>query len=296
MIIDAHHHLWDLERTPQPWMTAEHDAIARTFGPADMEPLLTACGVTQTVLVQGACTDDDTDYLFEVADVHAWIGAITAWVALDDPDACRRRLGELGTRPKLRGIRHLIHEEPDPHWIVRPSVLEGIALVEDAGLVLELPVVYPRHFGDVAELALRFPRLRIVIDHLGKPPFGTPDMSAWEAALRACAEYPNVLAKISGLNTAIPQRDWSATDLRHPLEVAVDCFGADRLMWGSDWPVALLNGSYERVLEASVTVLEEIVPDAAAAILNGTAVRVYRLDGIEGPSAPSTGEAHGRAH
>lgn len=293
MIIDAHHHLWDLLRTPQPWMTAEHDAIARTFAPDDLEPILTAHGVTRTVLVQGACLDDDTDYLFEVADRHAWIGAVTAWVELDDLDACRARLTELRTRSKLRGIRHLIHDEPDPHWIVRPAVLEGIALVEDAGLVLELPAVYPRHFDDVAELALHFPRLQIVIDHLGKPPIGTPDMPDWDTALRTCAAFPNVLAKISGLNTAMTHRDWTATDLVRPVEVAVECFGAERLMWGSDWPVSLLNGSYERVLEASVSVLEQVVGESAGTILSGTAARIYRLNG---PSQRSTGEEHGRAH
>jgi L-fuconolactonase len=295
VIIDAHHHLWNIERTPQPWMTAEHGAIARTFAPADLEPLLTTCGIAQTVLVQGACLDDDTDYLFEVAADHAWVGGITAWVALDDPSACRTRLTELGTRPKLRGIRHLIHDEPDPHWIVRPAVLEGIALVEDAGLVLELPIVFPRHFGDVDELALSFPRLRIVVDHLGKPPIGSAEMADWETALRVCAEHPNVVAKISGLNTAIARSDWSASDLRRPIEVAVDCFGSDRLMWGSDWPVSLLNGGYERVLEESVAALEEVARDGTAAILGDTARQIYRLDSIGNPS-PRSGEAHGRAH
>ena len=296
MIVDAHHHLWDLERTPQPWMSAEHDTIARTFGPAELEALLTTNGVTETVLVQGACLDTDTDYLFEVADTHQWIGAVTAWVALDDLERCRARLAQLQTHSKLRGIRHLIHEEADRHWIVRPEVLEGIALVEDADLVLELPVVYPDHFEHVGELAISFPRLQIVVDHLGKPPIGTPEMPAWENALRACAEHPNVLAKISGLNTAIPHRDWSADDLLRPLEVAVDCFGAERLMWGSDWPVALLNGSYERVLKASVAAVEQVAPDGVEAILRSTARRVYQFDDSEPPRAPSAGEAHGRAH
>ena len=175
-------------------------------------------------------------------------------------------------------------------------MLEGIALVEEAGLLLELPVVYPNHFGDVVGLARRFPRLLLVIDHLGKPPLGTPEMEGWETALRACAEHPNVVAKFSGLNTATPRRDWSASDLRRPLEVAVDCFGADRLMWGSDWPVSLLNGTYERVLAASIAALEQVAPDDVARILSGTARRVYQLDGSDGTSSLSPEEAHGRAH
>ena len=162
MIIDAHQHFWDLERTPQPWMTAAHEAIARAFAPSDLLPLLAACGIAQTVLVQGACLDDDTDYLFELADRARLDRRRHGVGRTRRPRGVRRRLGELRRHPKLRGIRHLIHDEPDPHWIVQPRVLEGIALVEEAGLLLELPVVYPNHFGDVAELALRFPRLVLV--------------------------------------------------------------------------------------------------------------------------------------
>ncbi len=267
MIVDAHHHFWNLERAPQPWMTAEHAAIARTFEPADLEPHLAAYGIERTVLVQGACSDDDTDYLLELAESHDRIGAVTAWVALDDPERCRERLDELVTWPKLRAIRHLIHDEPDPHWILRPPVLDSLALLEERGLLLELPAVFPRHLDDTAELALSFPELTIVIDHLGKPPIGTARMADWETLIRACANHPNVVAKVSGLNTAIPRAEWGADDLRRPVEVAVDCFGPARLMCGSDWPVALLNGTYDRVWETLVEAIESVAGDDAPLVL-----------------------------
>ena len=162
-----------------PWMRPAHAAIARTFEPADLRPLLDACGIDSTILVQAACTDADTDAMFEQADANAWIGAVTAWVDLTNPQRARARLDRLARRPKLRGIRHLIHEEDDPHWILREDVLESIALLEDRGLVLELVCVYPRHLGDVPELAQRFPDLTIVIDHLGKPPLLTARMADW---------------------------------------------------------------------------------------------------------------------
>lgn len=278
MTIDAHHHFWNLAQEPQSWMTAEHAAIARTFEPADLEPLLVESGIAGTVLVQAACTDSDTDAMFGHAREHAWIGAVVAWVDLLSPERTRARLDELGAEPKLRGIRHLIHDEADPHWILQPAVLESIALLEERELLLELPCVYPRHLGAVPELAARFPRLSIVIDHLGKPPIGTEEMGRWRSLARAAATPANVYAKISGLNTMLTRSDWSADDLRPAVEVAVDCFGPHRLLCGSDWPVALLNGDYRKVWRETVRVIEAVAPDDAERILAGTATQLYRLD------------------
>ena len=277
MIVDAHIHLWDEAHTPQPWMTAAEDAIARPFGPDDLEPLLVRNGVDAVVLVQGACLDSDTDAICAMAASRTWIAAVTAWLRLDDPDRARARLAELLERPKVRAVRHLIHGESDPHWIMRESVLESLALLEQEGVVLELPVVYPRHFDDVVELAKRFPRLVLVVDHLGKPPLENGDLRDWEGKLRACAEAPNVVGKLSGLNTTLTRHDWTADDFVSAAAVAVDAFGPDRIMCGSDWPVALLNGDYNRVWDAQCRVVAAVAPGEEVALLGGTASRIYRL-------------------
>ncbi len=214
MIVDAHHHFWNLDRESQPWMTDEHDAIRRTFGPADLEPLLERAGVGTTVLVQAACTDSDTDAMVEHAAERAWIGGVIAWIDLLSPERTRERLDELLRRPKLRGFRHLTHDESDPHWILRDQVLESLAVLEARQLILELPCVFPRHLGDVPELAASFPGLTIVIDHLGKPPLQTDEMGRWAEGLAAAASQPNVAAKISGLNTILASAEWDAGDLR----------------------------------------------------------------------------------
>jgi L-fuconolactonase len=289
VIVDAHHHLWNLEREALPWMTSGHEVIRRTFEPAELEPLLERAGVSRTVLVQAACTDSDTDFMFEHAARHAWIGGVIAWVDLLSPERARERLDELARHPKLRGIRHLIHDEPDPHWILREEVLESLALLEQRRLILELPCVHPRHLGDVPELAAGFPGLTIVIDHLGKPPLGSDDMPGWATALRAAAGHANVAAKISGLNTALAASDWGADDLCEAVEVALGAFGPDRLMCGSDWPVALLNGDYERVWRETVRVIEQLAPQHAGRLLSGTASRLYELDEAlaPAPGAPS---------
>jgi L-fuconolactonase len=285
VIVDAHHHFWNLEQEAMPWMTAEHDVIRRTFEPADLEPLLERAGVSRTVLVQAACSDSDTDFMFEHAAVHEWIGGVIAWVDLRSPARALERLDELRRQPKLRGIRHLIHDEPDPHWILRSDVLESLALLEQRRLILELPCVYPRHLGDVPELATRFPDLTIVIDHLGKPPLGSDEMGRWAEAMSAAAAHGNAVAKISGLNTALAASDWDADDLAGAVGVALEAFGPSRLMCGSDWPVALLNGDYERVWRETVRVISDCAPQHAEQLLSQNALRLYDLDGAMAPAA-----------
>ena len=289
MIVDAHHHFWNLDRQAMPWMTDDHAAIRRTFEPADLEPLLDRTGVGATVLVQAACSDLDTDSMFEHAAAYTWIGGVIAWIDLRSPDRTRERLDELMQQPKLRGFRHLIHDERDPHWILQDEVLESLALLEQRQLILELPCVFPRHLGDVPELAASLPGLTIVIDHLGKPPLGTAEMGEWAALLAAAASRSNVVAKISGLNTMLASPDWSARDLRDAVAVAVEHFGAHRLLCGSDWPVALLNGSYEKVWSETVRVVEDVAPADADRLLAGTALRLYDLERV--PAATLGGGA-----
>ena len=279
MIVDGHHHFWNLGRALQPWMTSDQAAIARTFEPEDLGPLLAEEGIATTILVQGACTDDYTDYLFEQAAATPWVGAVIAWVDLTDRNRTAARLDLLARHAKLRGIRHLIHNEADPHWILNPGVQAGIGLLEERGLILELPAEFPLHLSDVPDLARRFPALTIVIDHLAKPPIGTAGIATWEEQLRAAAAAPNVCAKVSGLNTALARVDWSAADFELPVRVAVEAFSARRLLVGSDWPVALLNGTYERVWGETVAAVRRVAPYDAEEILGSTARRLYRLDG-----------------
>jgi L-fuconolactonase len=288
MIVDAHVHLWDAAHTPQPWMTSEHASIARPFDPSDLHPLLERNGIDAVVLVQGASLDTDTDYLLSEAARHDSIAAVTAWLALDDPERARARLDELEAHRAFRAVRHLIHNEADPHWILRPAVLESLALLEERNVVLELPVVFPRHLADVPVIAERFPKLLIVIDHLGKPPIGREEMTTWQRDLRSAAASPNVLAKLSGLNTATDRRDWRVDDLLPACHAALDAFGPNRLMCGSDWPFALLNGDYDRVWTATSQVAEAIAGADANGLLGENAARVYRFTDVR---RTSTGES-----
>jgi L-fuconolactonase len=278
LIIDSHHHFWNPALIPQPWMTEEHRVIDRSFEPRDLEPLLAECGIAATVLVQSAASDVDTDYMFELVEDAEWVGAVTAWCPLDDVGVARSRLDELGKRPKLRGIRHLIHQEPDAHWLLRDEVQPALGLLEERGLLLELPAVFPDHLGDVPELARRYPGLTLVVDHLAKPPIGTAAIGPWQAMLERAAGCPNVVAKVSGLNTMVQRSDWDASDLEPVVSAAFVAFGPGRLLFGSDWPVALLNGSYQHVVRETVAAIRSVAGDDADAILGGNAARLYAVE------------------
>jgi L-fuconolactonase len=277
VIVDAHHHFWNPARISQGWMTREHEAINRAFEPPDLEPLLAALDVAATVLVQSAANDRDTDYMFELVDDVPWVGAVTAWCRLDDVGAARARLDALAPHPKLRGIRHLIHTEVDPHWLLRAEVQPALALLEERGLLLELPAVFPDHLGDVPELASRYPALTLVVDHLGKPPIGSVEMPVWQEQLERAAASSNVVAKVSGLNTMVPWPEWGAGDLEPAVRAALDAFGSERLLFGSDWPVALLNGSYEHVFVETTKAIRSVAGESADAILGGNALRLYAI-------------------
>jgi L-fuconolactonase len=283
MIVDSHQHFWDLGAVEYPWLVPAYGPIYRTFEPAELEPQLTAAGVDRTVLVQSANSFADTDAMLVAAAAHDWIGAVVGWVPLEDAAAAARALDERYLAdPVFKGIRHLNHDEADPDWLVRPAVLDGLEVLQARGLVYEVVAVYPLHLGHVPTLASALPDLAIVVDHLAKPPIRTGDLSAWKVDLRAAAAHPNVLAKVSGLNTTTADPDaWSGEDLVEAIGFAIEAFGVDRLMVGSDWPVAILAGDYAKVWAETRRAFDLLGLSTAerAALEGGTAARVYGIGG-----------------
>jgi L-fuconolactonase len=280
VIVDSHQHFWDLDKVDYPWLVPAYGPIYRTFTPAELEPQLLAAGVERTVLVQSANSYADTDAMLAQAAEHAFIGAVVGWLPLEDVDAAERALDAgYGADPWFKGVRHLNHEEPDPDWLVRPAVMDGLRLLQERGLVYEVVAVYPLHLEHVPRLARACPDLAIVIDHLAKPPIASGDYGDWKNDLRAAAEHPNVHAKISGLNTAADWERWSAADLEEPVGIAVEVFGPERLLFGSDWPVAMLAGDYARVWHETNAVLDRLALSDAdrLAILGGNAASLYAI-------------------
>jgi L-fuconolactonase len=228
-IVDAHLHVWDLDAGDYAWLGPQHGPLHRTFAPDEAERELAAAGVASAVLVQAEDSVADTRFLLDVARTHPWVHGVVGWVRLEAPDEAARQLDELAS-PALRGIRHLVHDDPRPDFLALDPVRRSLAEVAARGLAFDVPDAWPRHLDAVARLAADLPELLVVVDHLAKPPRGRADLDAWETSLRAVAERPNTVAKVSGLQAQ--GQPLTAEALRPVLHVALEAFGADRLMYG----------------------------------------------------------------
>lgn len=279
LTIDAHHHLWDPAARSYPWLAAAAPEINRAFSFEDLAPILQRQHVDGTVLVQAADTDADTDAMFAVAAAHPEVLGVVGYVPLERPEQAAERLSVLRQRPRFAGIRNLIHDQPDPEWLRRPDVGDGLRLLEESDVPFDLVTSLPRHLEQAAYLSGRFPDLRLVIDHLGKPPIKAGGASRWRAAIRQAAGNPRVFAKVSGLYPAVGDwRDHGPQDLRPCVDDALEAFGPDRLMMGSDWPVSVLAGGYAVVWQTLLEVLTGYGPEVAEPILGRTARTFYRLE------------------
>jgi L-fuconolactonase len=212
--------------------------------------------------------------MFEVAAAHDEIAGVVAWVPLDRPAQAAAALDRLAARPRFAGIRTLIHDQPDPDWLLRPPVGEGLALLEQRDIPFDVIAVLPRHLSHVPVLSERYPALRMVLDHLAHPPLGGQDTGQWRALITAAAENPLVHAKVSGL---YPPGLWDAGDIRGVVEFAFELFGPGRLMFGSDWPVAELGGGYFKVWTELSALFAQLPGPERDAVLGGTAARFYGL-------------------
>ncbi|MBQ1012624.1 amidohydrolase family protein [Micromonospora sp. M51] len=279
-IVDAHHHLWVRARHPQSWIDpVTMAAIDADFEPADLAPLARAAGVTATVVVQSIPSVAETVDLLGIAAEDTVIRGVVGWVDLTADDVAERldRLRSARGGERLVGIRHLVQSETDPAYLDRPDVRRGIAAVGAAGLVFDL-LVRQHQLPMAARLTRDLPEVSFVLDHLGKPALGRPEMAQWSRDLRSLAASPNTTAKLSGLVTEVPGSAWTPGDLRPAVEDALDAFGPDRLMFGSDWPVCLLASSYQRWVDTVAELLDGQDAADQASVWGATARRAYGLE------------------
>jgi len=275
--VDAHQHFWQRSRPfDYRWLDAAPLApIRRDYLPEDLEPHLRQTGVTCSVFVQTQHNLDENRWALELADRHPFVAGVVGWVDLPGPD-CEEQLLEMRRHPKFVGVRHVTQDEPDEDFIVRPDVLRGLAVLEKHGVPFDL-LFYVKHLRHAATLARRLSSLPLVIDHLAKPRVREGRTDDWLPHLKAAAAFPNVYCKLSGLVTEADWQGWTVDDLKPYVRTAVEMFGPERCMYGSDWPVCELAGSYERVHAALVEALGPLGEAEKAEILGGTARRFYRL-------------------
>ena len=278
--VDAHHHLWDPGRRAYPWMDESVAAIRRPFGVADLDAAAGPEGFQATIAVQAVSSVEETEELLDAAAAPGRVAGVVGWVDLADPEAAAT-MAALRARPggrSLVGVRHQVHDEPDPDWLLRDQVLEGLAAVADAGLVYDL-LVRERELPAARAVAQRLPELTLVVDHLAKPRIREAAMDPWAGELAALARHPNVAGKVSGLVTEADWTAWTPAQLAPYVAHAAEVFGPERLLFGSDWPVCLLAAGYAEVVAAATEALDRagFGPAEREAVLGANARRLYRL-------------------
>jgi L-fuconolactonase len=278
--VDAHHHLWDPGRRAYPWMDESVAAIRRPFGPGDLDAAAGPQGFGQTIAVQAVSSVEETEELLDVAASSGRVAGVVGWVDLAGPEVAGT-LAALRARPggrALVGVRHQVHDEPDPGWLLRDDVGRGLAAVAAAGLVYDL-LVRERELPAARAVARRLPELTLVVDHLAKPRIRDGAVEPWAGELAALARQPNVACKVSGLVTEADWDAWTPGQLVPYVRHAAEVFGPDRLLFGSDWPVCLLAAGYAEVVEATVEALDRagLGPAERDGVLGTNARRLYRL-------------------
>jgi L-fuconolactonase len=272
MRIDAHHHVWTLARGDYGWLTPDLAPIYRDFRLTDLAPHLTAAGIAGTILVQAAPTEAETRFLLDVADDADIVRGVVGWIDFDAEDALAR-IDALARRKLLVGLRPMVQDIADDDWLLGPHLVPRLTAMAARGLVFDA-LVLPRHLPRLLRVVRRHPDLQFVLDHFGKPKLATGDITDWRADIALLAEQPNVVCKLSGLVTEAA-KDWRVADLREAVEHALACFGPQRMLWGSDWPVVNLAGGYERWFATTESLLAGLSTDEQAAAFGGNAARVY---------------------
>jgi L-fuconolactonase len=278
-VIDAHHHFWDPGTDDYPWLSGPLEPIRRRFDPDDLRPELEANGVAGTIVVQTRSSLAETREFLETAERTRFVVGVVGWVDLTAPDT-RDVLRELRLHPggeRLVGVRHQVHDEPDPDWLRRDDVRRGLHEVQQAGLTYDL-LVRPRELPAALDTVRALPLLRFVIDHIAKPPIASGELEPWASLIAPLGELPNAWCKVSGMVTEAEwQKGWTIDDLRPHVDHVLRVFGAERLLFGSDWPVCLVAGSYGRVLEATRELFSGLTEAERSDIFGGNARRAYRL-------------------
>lgn len=276
MRIDSHQHFWSLQRGDYHWLTPALDTLYRDFLPPDLQPMLQAAGVQRTILVQAAASVAETEYLLSLAGKHAFIAGVVGWVDMDDPTTALDDLRRLRENDSLLGVRPMIQDIADPDWMLRDHLTPVFEQLIASNLRFDA-LVLPAHLKNLRRLLDRHPRLACVIDHAAKPAIASASWQPWADDMAALAASTNCYCKLSGLLTEAGAR----TDddaLRPYVEHLLACFGAQRLMWGSDWPVLTLASRYGDWVQQSERLLQHLRVVEQAAIFGTTAKLFYGLD------------------
>jgi L-fuconolactonase len=277
MIIDAHQHFWDKQLFNYDWLNnPDVKLINKSYLPHDLEQHLKFCGIDRSVFVQVQHSLEENRWVLKLAEENNFIAGVVGWVDLQSPNV-EQQLLEFKDHPKFVGIRHVVQDEPDDDFIIRPAVLNGLKILEKHHVPYDL-LFYTKHLKHAVTVAQYCPELPFVIDHLSKPKIKTQDLGNWETEIKAAAKYPNMFCKISGMVTEADHEHWKSSDMLPFFDIVVESFGPERLMYGSDWPVCELAANYEEVYGLFQELVFSLSPTERQQIAGQTAINFYKLN------------------
>lgn len=275
MKIDAHQHFWQYNERDYGWMGAGMESLKRDRLPADLAPLLKKAGIDATVAVQARQCVEETEFLLRLADENAFINGVVGWVDLCGPQL-QMQLESLCYHPKLRGVRHVVHDEPDDNFMLRDDFIHGIGRLRKYNLTYDL-LLFAKHLPVACRLVAKFPEQTFILDHISKPLIKQGKIEPWAGDIRRLASFKNVSCKISGMVTEADWHHWKPQDFTPYMDTVLDAFGTDRLMVGSDWPVCTVAAEYQQVIAIAADYLAKLSPDEQSAIWAQNAKRIYGI-------------------
>lgn len=279
-IIDTHIHIWDLQRVRYSWLEGNTSILNRTYQLDELIPQIADAEVIEGILVQAANNEDDTNWMLHNAREHSWITGVVGWLPLTDPGKTAKALEQKYMHdPYFKGVRHLIHNEPDSKWLMQPAVLESLEILAASGIAYDVVGTTMEHLEAAIAVAAKIPGLRMVLDHLNQPPVASGERyGKWGALMKEAAACPAMHCKISGLGTAAGKgMNWVVEDIKPYILYAVETFGPDRCFCGGDWPVSLLAGSYQKIWDAYRKILSSTLsPNICEDIFRQNALKFYR--------------------
>ena len=263
-IIDTHVHVWDLEKADYPWLTNDDSILNRTWRIEEIENERIEAGITAGVLVQASGNLEDTDLMLDTARRTDWISGVVAWLPLMDPKATQTLLEERFLQEKyFKGVRHQIHDEKDPNWLLQPEVIESLKILSSYQVPYDVVGIRPEHIETVLKVATQVPGLRMVFDHLNWPPIPTKEkFGRWGELMKKAAQHKNLYAKISGLGTSSGNfQNRTADDIKPYVQFVLQHFGTDRCFCGGDWPISMLAGNYVQTWQITKDMLSSLLDD-----------------------------------
>jgi L-fuconolactonase len=275
MIVDSHHHFWRYNPVDYGWIDDGMAKIRRDFLPEDLRRDMAADGVDAVVSVQARQSIEETRWLLDLATANDFIAGVVGWVPLVSPSVVAT-LEEFASHPKLVAIRHVLQDEPDPAYMLRADFQAGIRALQSFNLTYDI-LIFERHLPQTIEFVDHHPAQPFVVDHMAKPRMRQREIEPWASHMRELAKRPHVSCKLSGLTTEVGRANWTIADLRPYVDVVLEAFGPDRLLFGSDWPVCLVACDYARWMTTVQELIADLSPIERTAILGGNARRIYRL-------------------